>query len=180
MPQDFCSRRAERSAIITSESDMLVERRKQRLYASHHQFHVEDRDLYGDTGDPSFWTQEAVRDLLAVVDGTIGIGTGTYGHVEVTTELHDSEPSLNLTMWDHVAEASLNIRSGRLRVIGCLDADDAGEVFEVEPGRYRVRCCHANLAEADDAGDGGDWYVVQIWASADATRLVLKRWFDAT
>jgi hypothetical protein len=42
---------------------MLIERRAPRLYASHHQFYVEDGVRPGDTGDPWFWTKKAASGL---------------------------------------------------------------------------------------------------------------------
>ncbi|HEY9879047.1 MAG TPA: hypothetical protein V6D29_11355 [Leptolyngbyaceae cyanobacterium] len=161
---------------------MLIESRKQRLYASHHQFYVEDQEYPGDTGDPNFWTEDAFKDLLAISEGTIGIGTGTYGSVDVTTEIHDSKPPLDLEVWDHVTEASLMLKSGTLQVIGCLE--ETGETFQVQSGSYCVRCCHANLDQSDEFGEGSDWYLVQLWPCAIALALagqlppprVLKRW----
>jgi hypothetical protein len=156
---------------------MLIERREQRLYASHHQFYVEDGERPGDTGDASFWTKAAVADLLAVVPGTVGVGTGSYGHVRVITEIHDGEPPLSLAVWDHVAEASLAVRGSTLRVIGCLE--ETGEEFSVAPGTYRVRCCYENLDEGVESGEGPDWYVVQVWPAPAAPQRVLKRWSAA-
>ena len=154
---------------------MMIERREQQLYASHHQFYVEDGVSPGNTGDPSFWTKDATEDRLAVVPRTVGIGTGTYGNVRVITEVHDGEPPVDLAEWDHVTEASLNIESGTLRVIGCLDL--TGEDFKVSPGPYRVRCCHANLAESDEYGEEGrDWYVLQVWQAPESPRRIIKRW----
>lgn len=157
---------------------MLIEHREQRLYASHHQFYVEDGERPGDTGDSSFWTKEATEDRLAVVPGTVGIGTGTYGNVRVMTQIHDGEPPVDLAEWDHVTEASLHIESGMLSVIGCLDLK--GEDFKVSPGTYRVRCCHANLCESDEYGEEGqDWYMVQVWPSPESPRRIIKRWSAA-
>jgi hypothetical protein len=154
---------------------MLIERRQQRSYVSYSQFYVEDADQPGDTGDASFWTQQASDDKIAVIAGTIGFGTGTYGTVRIYSELHDAEPSLDLTMWDHVTEAGLEVRSGLVRVVGCID-NILGELFTVQPGPYRVRCCHANLAGAKGFGNGEDWYVVQFWPAPISPPVVLKRW----
>ena len=156
---------------------MILESRQQKLYASHHQFYIEDAQAPGDTGDPSFWTREASEDALATIQGTLGIGTGSYATVQVTTEIHDTEPPVQLDDWDHVTEAGLEITSGVLQVIGCLE--DAGEEFTVAPGSYRVRCCHANLAGSAEFGEGEDWYLVQVWPSEDGSRQVLKRWKPA-
>ena len=152
---------------------MLLERREQRLYASHNQFYVQDANG-GDTSDPSFWTEETTHDRLAVVAGVVGVGTGSYGYVRVFSEIHDVAPPLDLAIWDHVTKASLEVKSGTLRVIGCLDP--VGEDFQVMPGAYRVRCCHANLAEATDAEDGEDWYLVQVWPAPILPPVLLKQW----
>ena len=151
---------------------MLVERREQRLYADYNQFYVEDRDAAGDTGSLDFWTDEAFQNKVAVVPGTVGIGTATYGYVCVHTELHDASPSIDLAAWDHVTEAGLEITSGAVRVTGCLA--DEGEDFAVASGPHRVRCCHADLAEASGTDEGTDWYIVQIWPAPLAPPIVLK------
>ena len=56
---------------------MLIEKREQRLYASHHQFYVEDSKNPGNTGAIEFWTEKAFTDKVTVVPGTVGVGTGT-------------------------------------------------------------------------------------------------------
>src|SRR5262245_56582261 len=148
--------------------------RKLRLYASHRQFYVQDCDPCGDTGAPSFWTDQACKDELAVADGILGIGTASYGSVKVVVEVHDAEPPLQLADWDHATEAGLEVASGTLRVIGCLE--NQGADFQVEPGPYRVRCCHANRAGRVDHGAGADWYLVQVWPGDEPTPRVLKHW----
>src|SRR5262245_10732614 len=152
---------------------MRLTSRKLRVYASHRQFYVRDSDPLGDTGAPSFWTDRACRDHLAITDGVLGIGTGSYGFVRVTVEVHDAEPPLDLAGWDHVTEAGLDVDSGALRVTGPFEQ---GEDFEVEPGHYRVRCCHANRAGAVPSGTGRDRYLVQVWPADPAPPRVLKRW----
>jgi hypothetical protein len=145
-----------------------------RLYASHHQFYVRDSAPTGNTDDAAFWSNDAVSDQLAITDGILGMGTGSYGFVTVNVEGYESEPPVDITLWDHVTEAGLTVASGLIFVEGCLS--DSGLFFRVRPGHYRVRCCHANLAAAVDSGDGGDWYRVQFWPSAPATPSVIKRW----
>src|SRR5262245_36860637 len=129
---------------------MRLTTRTLRVYASHTQFYVQDSEPLGDTGDRSFWSDQACRDHLALADGILGIGTASYGFVRVEVELHDSEPPLDPNRWDHVTEAGLDVDSGTLVVIGCAVTD--GDDFEVEPGHYRVRCCHANRAGGVSSG----------------------------
>jgi hypothetical protein len=146
-----------------------------RLYASHHQFYIQDSDPRGSTADSNFWTQEAVDNHLAIAEGIIGIGTGSYDFVKVRVEEHREEPPLDLSKWDHVTEAGLTIRSRVLLVCGCISA--SGIFFFVRPGHFRVRCCSANLAASTDStGDAGDWYLVQFWPEVPAEARILKRW----
>lgn len=154
---------------------MLIEKREKKIYASHTQFYIDDVDQPGDTSSPEFWTDQAFKDQLAVVPGTIGIGTGTYGSVLVVMEAHDCTPEFDCSQWDHVTEASLDVTQGRLQIVGCLD-DGNEELFEVQARSYRVRCCHANLEGADEFGDGKDWYLVQFWPANPQSSKVLKYW----
>ena len=151
-----------------------------RVYASHHQFYVMDSDYRGDSADPSFWSKESFDRRLAIGDGMLGIGTGTYGFVTVRAEEHRAEPPLDLAAWDHVTECSLELKTEFLLIMGCLA--DSGLFFKMSPGTYRVRVCHANLAESEQEvlgeweGDFGDWYLVQFWPGPhDETRVLKQR-----
>jgi hypothetical protein len=154
---------------------MLLAVRKVWLYASHHQFYVMDSDPDGDTGERSFWSEQACRNELATTDGIIGIGTASYGTVEVIVQVHDEKPPGNPEPWDHVTEAGLNVSSGTLRVVGCPEL--VGPDFEVTPDHYRVRCCHANRAgSVHNGGKGQDWYLIQVWPDQPSPACVLKSW----
>jgi len=113
-------------------------------------------------------------DLVGETDGIVGIATASYGFVKVRVEMNATRPAVNLSTWDHVTESSLAIESGILEVIGCLA--ETGEVFNVEPGHFRVRCHHANRVGGVSAGEGGDWYFIQIWPAKRGKTKVLKRW----
>jgi hypothetical protein len=154
---------------------MLIECRQQRVYADYYQFYIEDASSPGDTADAAFWSEQAYDNRLAVTAGTIGIGTGSYGFVRVTTEIHDHRPAVQLEDWEHVTETGIDVARGPLRVKGCLGGNDAGEAFQLAAGHYRVRCCHANLAGSVEFGEGEDWYLLQIWPSARTAPRILKR-----
>jgi hypothetical protein len=150
-----------------------------RLFASHHQFYVQDSDPIGSMGDPSFWSPESEITRLAKVEGILGIATGSYDEVKVRVEQHFEEPSVDLTAWDHVIETGLNMRSRILLVYGCIAP--SGVFFFVEQRHYRVRCCHANLAaSADCTREAGDWYLVQFWPGEPQETQILKQWSGAT
>src|SRR5438552_3037430 len=98
-----------------------------RLYASHCQFYVQDSEPRGTSDDPSFWTTEASDNRLAIGDGLLAIGTGTYGFVKVRVEQHDSKPQVQLKQWDHVTECGLDVKTRFILVMGCLS--DSGLFF---------------------------------------------------
>src|SRR4051794_18165324 len=106
------------------------------LYASHHQFYVQDSEPIGSMGDPSFWSPQAMDAHLATAEGILGIGTGSYDDVKVRIEHLPEAPPLDLAAWDHVVEGDLNLRTRVLLVYGCIAA--SGLFFFVKPGHYRV------------------------------------------
>ncbi len=129
----------------------------------------------GSEDSRNFWTKQACDNHLAIAAGILGIGTGSYDFVRVRVQQHQTEPPVELSSWDHVVEAGLEVRTQYLMVMGCLSS--SGLFFRVRPGHYRVRCCQANLAASTDStGDAGDWYLVQFWRSAPSEARVLKRW----
>ena len=156
----------------------MIGKEEIKLYASHHQFHFQDSEPLGSTDDEDFWTEQSTKNRLAVTDGILGIGTGSYGFVTVRVEQHDEAPLLELEKWDHVTECSLQIRSRFIFVMGCLS--DSGLFFEVTPGSYRVRACHANLDQSELEvphewqGDFNDWYLIQFWSSEFMETKILK------
>jgi hypothetical protein len=149
---------------------VLVTTQELRVNASHFQFYVRDEDPEGDPGAKEFWSPEALADHLAVDEDIVAIGTASYGMVRVRVEIHDSEPAV-AGEWDHVTEAGLSVPSGVMHVAGCVDSFAA---FEVQPGPYRVRCCHANRSAGVIGGEGGDWYLLQVWPGQGPARSVLR------
>lgn len=166
-----------RKVIDSMSKPTVVE--ETRLYASHHQFYVQDSKPRGNPGEETFWTRKAFENRLAIGDGLIAIGTGSYDFVKVRVEYHRSKPKVNLAQWDHVTECDLSIQTGLILVFGCLSM--SGIFFDVEPANYRARALHANLAESEQevpagwSGDYGDWYLVQFWRSRPSRPRILKR-----
>ena len=151
-----------------------------RLFASHSQFYVQDGLLRpGAINDLTFWTKEASARRLAIGDGILGIGTSSYAFVKVRAQHHQTAPPVDLSQWDHVAEADLVMKTELILIMGCLSP--SGMFFEVKPSLYRVRTCHANLGQSeheaprDWTGEFGDWYLVQFWPSKPLQPQVLKQ-----
>ncbi|MBL8796205.1 MAG: hypothetical protein JNM56_20065 [Planctomycetia bacterium] len=146
---------------------------KLSMYASHHSLYVQDSLAWNNPEEVSF-DERTTADRLAVGQNVLVIGTGSHGNVKVVVEADDVEPPLDLSEWDHVTEAGIDVPSGVVLVMGCLSYQ--GLFFWVRKGHRRVRCCHANLQGSVECGKGRDWYLIQIWPAEPAPARVLKRW----
>jgi hypothetical protein len=154
-----------------------METRHFTIYAGYHQFYLsrDEESLVGSGGE-SFWTVESIRSLLAAGPGLLGIGTATFGHVPVSVEISRKAPEAETTGWDHVTEASIDLRTGRLYLAGC-PSGSAGSI-SVIPGVYRVRIHSASLGAADGEM-GHDHYRIVLWPEPLSPPRILKQWAPA-
>lgn len=96
--------------------------------------------------------------------------------VPVVVEIHDQEPAADLSDWDHVVEAEINVPSGRLVVAGCTDYFPEASRVEVYPGSYRARVSYGALQTLSENGlEGEDHYRVQLWCAPPIPVRVLKQ-----
>ncbi|BDH06929.1 hypothetical protein [Streptomyces seoulensis] len=152
-----------------------------RLFADYFQLHVMDEDAEDDLGEA--WTQEAVSDGIAVSRRTLGIGTAVDMDVTVTVELLDRPPGDDSDAFDHVVEASIEVPTGRIAVLGCTDYLPDAARFEVPKGSVRVRASRTNLAnvrlpdeEGYDDPEGMEQVHLRIWPAPCSAPVVIKRW----
>lgn len=161
-----------------------METSKLRLFADYFQLHVMDENAEDDLGDA--WTDEAVSDGLAVTEQTLGIGTEVNMYVDVTVETLDLPPAQVFDGFDHVVEASIEVPSGRIAILGCTDYLPDAARFEAPKGFVRVRASRTNLAnvrqpgeEGSDAPDAVEQVLLQIWPAPYTATVVIKRWTPA-
>lgn len=140
------------------------------VYASHFQFYVVDPEA---DWDPPDWNGVELEQHVGVGTGLVGIGTAAYEVVPVRLEVWPDEPPLD-DGWDHVVEASLEVRSGRVG-LGSVDGLDDVEPIPVEPATYRVRSSAAGLDGATEM-DAGDSYRLQLWPAPAAAPAVIRWW----
>jgi hypothetical protein len=158
-----------------------METSKLRLFADYFQIHVMDENAEDDLSDA--WTDEAVSDGLAISEQTLGIGTEVNMYVDVTVELLDHPPGDAGNAFDHVVEASVEVPSGRIAILGCTDYLPDAARFEVPKGYVRVRASRTNLAnvrqpgeEGSDAPEAAEQLHLQIWPAPHTAPVVIKRW----
>jgi hypothetical protein len=151
----------------------VVQRKAFDVFADYHQFYLWDR---GKTDRaPEEYTDEDVRRRIKTGPHVVVIRPAPSTTVPVEVEVHDADPGFHPTAWDHIAEASLHLPTGRLQVHECTGGPVAE--FAVVPGWYRVRALHAGLGTIDEAGSGGDdHYSVALWPAPPGAVRVVKPW----
>jgi hypothetical protein len=153
---------------------------------SYRQFYFVDRDVYfvdrtPNMASPDFWTEEAFKRGLAVIDGMIGVGTESYGRIRCFFQYADSEPTLPLAPWQRVVEASIRITKGRYAIIDCPDSivDHEGTC---PPGDYRLRVYGAfldQLVEGTAGDDYFDFYWLVLWPAPYSEPRTLKAYNES-
>jgi hypothetical protein len=144
------------------------------LFADYFQFYIQDEGATGDMSDS--WNEEATARLFAVAPGAIGIGTVRNVDVPVVVEIHDQEPAEDLSQWDYVIEAELNVPSGRIIAAGCTDYFPDAKRIEVAPGSYCARVSYGALDSVSEDGlTGDDRYRVQLWLGPPLPVRILKQ-----
>ncbi|MFF7964911.1 hypothetical protein ACFZC3_06040 [Streptomyces sp. NPDC007903] len=142
-----------------------------QLFADYFQLHVMDEDAQDDLGEA--WTKEAVSDALAVSERALGIRTESNMDVAVMVELLGHPPGDDTDAFEHVVEASIQVPSGRIAVLGCTDYLPDAARFEVPAGFVRVRASRANPGDVREAIEQVH---LQIWPAPHSAPAVLKRW----
>jgi hypothetical protein len=144
------------------------------VYSEYGQFQVGDRE----SAFEFHWDLAAFSRHLAAGRDCVSIATTTmYGDVAVRLEAWSAEPSLDSTPFDQVAEASISVGSGQLRVTSVSSDIELGGA--VAPGSYRVRTSSQNLssgAGSDPERPAGDRYLVQLWPGSERPPTTLKQW----
>ncbi len=145
------------------------------LFADYYQLYLQDEQ---DTSEqPDDWGDQLVTRMIAVAPGIIGIGTARNKTVPVSIDLFNVRPDDDLSAWDHVAEASLEVPSGQIVVAGCSDYFPDATRISVTPGEYRVRIYYGGLGSISEDGlDGKDHYRVVIWPEENKPLEILKKW----
>jgi hypothetical protein len=143
------------------------------VFADYHQFYLWDRGITNRA--PEEYTQEDVRRRIKVGPSVVVIQPERNNTVPIVVEVHDADPGFESSGWDHIAEASLHLPTGRLQVHECTGGPVAD--FTVTPGWYRVRYQGGGLASIDECGlEGKDRYLLVLWPAPASEVHVVKQW----
>jgi hypothetical protein len=149
---------------------------KYRFRTAYSQFYLADKESPAATDSNSFWTEEAFADKLAVEEGILGVGTGTYSYVNCKISFLTHRPTENsFDGCDQVVEASLELKSSILQLLDCPDSTVIAS-FSLPIGVYRVRVITTGLESiVDEECEANDKYLMELWPEPLAPREVLKR-----
>lgn len=143
------------------------------LFADYFQFYLWDEEVAPKA--PIDYTEADVARRMKAAPHVVVVNPIRNMTVPVTVEIHDSEPALDSNTWDHIAECSLDLPSGKLQVHECTGESVAR--FAVTPGTYRVRAFYGKLGTLNESGlEGEDHYTVVLWTAPFAELVVLKEW----
>ncbi|MFJ3723223.1 hypothetical protein ACIPYQ_11705 [Streptomyces sp. NPDC090045] len=154
------------------------------LFADYFQIYVMDDDSEAtESGIGDVWTEQAVLDGIGVDEHALAIGTAVNVTVDVTIDLLPGRPDDDSDAFDHVVEASLNLASGRLVVLGCTDYIPDAARFDMPAGWTRIRTSRRNLeaaafpdSDCDDEPEDMEEIRIQAWPAPHAQPDIIKRW----
>ncbi|WP_058043512.1 hypothetical protein [Streptomyces roseifaciens] len=154
-----------------------------KLFADYFQIHLLDDESDGDLSD--VWTEQTVLDGLGVTEDALAIGTAVNVNVAVSVHVLAAQPDDDGgdDDYDHIVEASLNLASGRLVVLGCTDYYPDATRFDMPAGWTRIRASRRNLAAAvladidsDNAPETTEQLRLQAWPAPYSEPRIIKRW----
>jgi hypothetical protein len=156
---------------MTSE----VQKQVLSVFADYFQFYLWDEGVSPEA--PTDWTDIDVNRRLKAAPNVVVVSPVRNMRVPVEVEIHAAEPAYDALGWDHIAECSLELPSGRLQVHECTGGPVAS--FRVQPGTYRVRAFYGALSKLSDDGlDGEDHYRIVLWPAPMVDLKVLKAWSE--
>ncbi len=156
---------------------MLLQEYKSELFADYYQFYLQDESVSGNLSDA--WGEEAVERLLALEEGTLGVGTVRNMDVEVVVKVFSDDPGILASDSIHqINECDLEMKTNKLVIAGCTDYFPDAKRLMLVPGNYRTRIYYLDLDKISKDGlDGEDSYIIHLWLSGDPKELqvVLNR-----
>ena len=148
------------------------------VFADYFQFVLMDVNSQDDFS--VIWTEEALNIMLAVAPSAVYPGTLRNVDVSVEIEVLDQSPEIDLSAWDNAVEASINIPSGKLVVMGCTGYLPDSPRISVSPGHYQLVSLAGGIDTIQTEWEPAeDLYRVYLWPGPARKPHLLKRWQSA-
>jgi hypothetical protein len=152
-----------------------VRLKRYEIFADYFQFYLWDEGERPEA--PTDYTEEDIRRRIKAAPFMVVIQPVRNMDVPLEVEVAETSPALVLEGWDHIAEASIELPSGRLEIHestgGSID------VLPLLPGTYRARAYFGGLNTLSDDGlDGDDHYRIVLWRAPFAPIEVLKQYAE--
>lgn len=145
------------------------------ILADYHQFYLWDHGEQPDA--PTDYTEEDTPKRIKAAPFVVVILPERNMVVPVEVTVSAAAPALAFDGWDHVAEASLDLPSGRLEIHECTGGSI--DILPVAPGTYRMRAYYGGLDTLSEDGlDGDDRYSLFLWPAPFAPVEILKQYVD--
>lgn len=144
------------------------------IFINYRQFYLMDAKVFPDA--PSDYTDFDMRCRIKAAKNIIAVVPERDMIIPVRLEISDSAPpGDDFAAWNHIAEASLDLPSGRLLLDECCG--ERIDEISITPGSYRIRAYYGNLDKlSDDEMGGEDHYKLVIWAARFDDVKVLKQY----
>jgi hypothetical protein len=144
-----------------------------QLFADYFQLYIRDATAIDEIDT---WSEDDIANLLVVAPGIIGIGTMRNMITPFTVAIYEQPPQDNISEWQHIIEASMEIPSGILIISGCSDYLPDSPRIQVKLGTYRVRSYARGLDTLSSDGlEGNDEYQVALWPAPFHSLQIIKR-----
>ena len=155
------------------ESIKLPIKKHYEIFADYHQFYLMDAEE--EPFAPEDWTNEDVQQRIKAEKYIVVIQPERNMTVSVDLEIVDSTPSEDFENWDHIAEASLDLPSGKLQIEKCCG--ETKDILVLSSGSYKIRAFYGNLDKLSfDGLEGDDHYKIVMWQAAFEGIKVLKQY----
>lgn len=150
-------------------------KRRYEVFADYFQFYLRDEGERPEA--PIDYTEEDVGRRIKAAPFVIVVQPVRNMTVPVEVEVGDAPPGALLDGWDHVAEASIELPSGRLEIHECTG--ESIDILSISPGTYRARAYFGGLDTlSPDRLDGDDRYRIVMWPAPFAPVEVLKQYAE--
>lgn len=138
-------------------NDLIAQTIELDIWAGWHQFHLQDDEITLGK-DANLWNDKTIRQMLAVGDRFIWIGTARHATVPVKLFLTRQSVTIDQTKYDLVNRCGLDIQTGRI-VLGMIEYWPDAYRINAPPGYYEVLVCYAKLNALRGNGlEGDDFY----------------------